>query len=187
MFATPFPCLYSPVHLLSIEAKVEPSLVVVFQDLQRLVALINDHSTRLVRMKGSVFQLSVSSIQSRLLQLRDVPNSVVADCFCLGMLAFLTTMFRAPGLEITYGYLGNQLRDCCQKIEISTPELQTVMFWLLMISRIAVFKADPAWLRVRWQKVAAPGLSWATARRRLQSVVWINFIHDEPGRKAFDG
>lgn len=166
---------------------MEPSLVVVFQDLQRLVALINDHSTRLVRMKGSVFQLSVSSIQSRLLQLRDVPNSVVADCFCLGMLAFLTTMFRAPGLEITYGYLGNQLRDCCQKIEISTPELQTVMFWLLMISRIAVFKADPAWLRVRWQKVAAPGLSWATARRRLQSVVWINFIHDEPGRKAFDG
>lgn len=172
-------------HSLSIDDIVEPRLAAVFHDIQHLAALINHHVANSTQMNGDVFQMSVSSIQSRLLRLKDVAGSPLTNGLCLGMLAFLTTMFYVPGSESITGYLAEQLRDSCQRLVPSTPKLQTTVFWLLMLSRISIFAADEPWLKIKMLETVKPGLSWTEARHRLKNVVWIDCIHDESGRKAF--
>ena len=165
---------------------VVPVLAVVFRDFQSLVVLIDDHVTSGTLMSGEWFQFYVSSIQSRLLGMKDLLQTAADECLCFGMLALLTTMFRVPTSETTYDYLDRRLRDCCQRLVASTSTFGSILFWLLIVSRISVFRFDEPWLRARWHEITPPGMSWAAARRQLQSVIWIGCIHDEPGQQAFD-
>lgn len=50
---------------------------------------------------------------------------------------------------------------------------------------ISAYGVDEPWLRERWQ-ADVPGLVWPKAPRLLQEIMWIDVIHDEPGRYAFE-
>ncbi|KPM41160.1 hypothetical protein AK830_g5428 [Neonectria ditissima] len=160
-------------------------LVNIFQDLQNLTRLINEHVGSNVLFSGNAFQTAVSSIQTRLLGLQESLNDTVAEALRLGMLAFLSTTFQVPGHKVPYKYLSNQLRISCHAIEPSTPELRDILFWLLMMGLISALDVDEVWVRSKWALACGLTSSWAQARERLQTVMWLDCIHEQEGRRLF--
>lgn len=86
------------------------------------------------------------------------------------MLAFITTTIQIPGQpRIDLPYLAIRFREACCAIEARTPEVRTLILWL----------------KERWQS-QVPDLEWTEAQGRLEEIMWINAIHDKPGKKAFE-
>lgn len=169
----------------------------VFQSLQEVTHRINMHNTQDSCLDATTFQTFYDSALSRLLSLKDsLQEDVTSECLRLGLLAFLT-LTAYHGLEIRgnkvilYPYLTSHFRDACRAMELSTPQLSTLMLWILTIGAMSVLDVDnEGWLGERWREVAQvlPGvmLSWETAREHLESVLWMRCIHDEMGQKVYD-
>ena len=174
-----------PRRLQFVDSLRDRRLVVIFRDLQSFAGLINAATSSNRRLRDTDFQRFTCSIRYRLLQLQGMLDDTFSECFRLGMLAFLTTTFPIPGQKIRYPYLTSRFHQCCAAVEAATPHLQDLMLWLLTVGAISVYSVDEPWLRERWQ-VDVPDLIWPEARRRLQEIVWIDVIHDKPGRYVFE-
>ncbi|KAM5358278.1 hypothetical protein ACJZ2D_015436 [Fusarium nematophilum] len=169
------PCFHSDVDI-PLEL-FDSRLSAVFCDVRHLVALVNAHHEQKTRLSAELFQPALSSCQTRLLLLKDSLDPL-SQWLCLGILAFLTTMFRLPGRKLQYPHLASQLHRSC---ETTDARPQALLFWFLIVSAVAV---EP-WLHGTWKRIVNPDLSWDDARVRLQRVMWIGCIQDELGRQAF--
>ncbi|KAK7416875.1 hypothetical protein QQX98_004933 [Neonectria punicea] len=169
-----------------VESLQDWRLTNIFQDLQHLTLSINEHVGSNVLFSGKSFQICVSSVQTRLLGLQGCLNDVLAEALRLGMLTFLSTTFQVPAHKVPYKYLARQLRMSCHAIEPSTPELRDILFWLLMMGLISALDVDELWVRNKWDVTCDLNSSWVDARERLRTVMWINCIHDEEGRRLFE-
>ena len=170
----------------SIANLVEPRLAQCFLDLQHFTAVVNA-ATPAHPVPSTVFQGIVSSIQYRLIALQETLADFLPECLRLGMLAFLTTTFQMPGNVVRYPYLARRFRDCYRAVE-KTPDLADVVRWLLVVGAISVCGPDEEWLRAAWAVDVAEEeeQSWDRTRERLRDVMWIDGLHDEPGRAAFE-
>ena len=135
-------------------------------------------------MRDSEFSNIICSIQYRLLQLQDRLENVLDETIRLATLAILTTTTRVPGKD-RFPHLTRRLRECICAIEPATPQLQELVLWILTVGTFSVFEIDDSWLRERW-RAHVPQLTWPEARRRLREILWIEAIHDEPGRRVFE-
>lgn len=159
-------------------------LISVFQDLQQLAGLINGTYERRTRLSVGDFQSTFSSIQTRLLYLKDTLGGS-SECLCLGMLAILTTVVRIPGRRLSYSYLARRLQQSCRAIPASSSASRTLILWLTVVCGMTVFDSSEPWLLESWEMAAEPGLSWLAARQRLQKVIWIKCVHEESGKQVF--
>ncbi|KAJ5623705.1 hypothetical protein N7510_000014 [Penicillium lagena] len=197
-FTRPSPSVDVELSLALFEASTDPRLIIVFQDLQQLTELINIHTDTNMRLGVSEFQPIISSIQTRLLNLKDSLVDTPGEWLCLGLLAFLTTMFRVPGRQVTYEHLADHLRRACSSLaasasasqSISAPTstnsgLRPVLRWLVIVCGATVCSIRERWLRELWAGIAAPDLLWAETRTELRRIMWIRCIHDESGRRIF--
>lgn len=165
---------------------LDPNVVLVLRDLQELVASANESLSSNSRLSGDKFQHPLATIQSRLLELDNEVNSITSECLRLGMLAFLTTMYQLPGHRLPYNHLNNRFRTSLRAMEPSTPELQTLTTWLVIIGLITVWDAEEPWLRAIWDNIGLES-SWAEVHRNiLCRFFWIPSIHNMPGKRAFD-
>ncbi|KAJ5598881.1 hypothetical protein N7510_011831 [Penicillium lagena] len=94
--------------------------------------LINIHTDTNMRLGVSEFQPIISSIQTRLLNLKDSLVDTPGEWLCLGLLAFLTTMFRVPGRQVTYEHLADHLRAHVAVLQQTRTELRRIM-WIRCI------------------------------------------------------
>ncbi|KAH8678172.1 hypothetical protein BX600DRAFT_146448 [Xylariales sp. PMI_506] len=159
-------------------------LASVFKDLQYYTRILNEARVPGLRRSDVEYQAVISSVQHRLLQLQGTLNDIHSECVRLALLALLTTTFQLHGRRMRYPYLADRFRECYCALEASTPELRGMMLWLLVVGTMSVYSSDEPWLRER--RVAdVPELSWDEARRRLKGIIWIDAIHDVPGRQAY--
>ncbi|KAJ5502158.1 hypothetical protein N7463_005032 [Penicillium fimorum] len=199
-FTRPSPSADTELSLALPRAFTDLRLIIAFQDLQRLTELINVHADSNMRLNTSEFQPVLSSIQTRLLHLKDLLVDMPGEWLCLGMLAFLATMFRVPGRQVAYEHLADRLRRACRALvpsesssisqSMSAPMsknsgLQSVLRWLAIVCGMTVFGTSERWLRELWAGIAEPNLLWAGTRTELKRVMWIGCIHDERGRRIF--
>jgi len=165
-------------------------LAIVYEDLQYLTVTINANVHEHTRWKGDCFQKILSSIQTRLLRLMKELKEPIQEFVCLSMLACLTTSFKIPGRIITYSYLADRFRESCLAI-IAKPlvrEMEALELWGLMIGAISVFDIEEEiWLVRRGGTVVrGKDMEWHDVQQRLQSVMWIDCIHDKAGKKVFE-
>ena len=94
-------------------------------------------------------------------------------------------------------HAASHLRDACRALEASDPHTRRLVFWVLVVGALSsVFGAvdEEAWFVDAWAHVARARedwgqggqsrlMSWEEARADLRSVLWIDRILDEPGRK----
>lgn len=163
---------------------VDSRLDTVFCDLQYFSALLNTAVVRKQTISDKQFHEIVCSIQRRLMRLQDTLPDLLGECFRLGMLAFLATLFQVPRTPCSYPYLETRLMKACQSIE-TTPDRRDLLLWLLIVGAMTVHKPEDRWLRDRWLSDVSPS-TWPEVRGRLQDIVWINALHDRPGREVFD-
>jgi hypothetical protein len=178
---------HSSTGMLSMNGRVEEKLAFVFHDLQYLTYAINANVRKHTRWESSSFQHIVNSIQSRLLQLPSTAEQPLSECLRLGMLAFLTTTFAIPGRKIPYTFLATRLQHLFHSSRHEALDAHpTVRLWALVVSAISVLNIEQDWVLEAWRKYGlASGMSWEDTRVRLSSVLWIECVHDEAGRKIF--
>ncbi|KAH8805091.1 hypothetical protein F5884DRAFT_859702 [Xylogone sp. PMI_703] len=160
-------------------------LITTLKDLQQLCHIFNAGVTNHRYPSPTEIQNRICSIQYRLLRLQGNLESILTECLRLAMLAFLATTFQVPGTEVNYPFLERSFRDCCRGIEASTPHLQDLMLWFLMIGALSVFRVTEPWLCKRWDAEVPSQMTWEDARERLRNIMWIDAIHDQPGYHVF--
>jgi hypothetical protein len=200
VFTRPSPSIDAELSLALFEAFTDPRLIIAFQDLQRLTELINTHTDSNMRLNASEFQPVLSSVQARLLHLKDLLVGMPGEWLCLGMLAFLTTMFQVPGRQVAYEHLTDRLRRTCRNLAVpaaasisqsmsasmsTNSGLRPVLRWLVIVCGMTVFGTNGRWLQELWGGITEPNLLWAEARTELKRIMWIGCIHDEKGRQIF--
>jgi hypothetical protein len=169
----------------TIDDLVDPRLATIFWDMQHFVALINEAHYRDTRLRDQSFQEAFQSIGGRLIHLEDKFDQSMDDFLRLGLLAFLSTTFKAPCGRASYKYLSNRYQQCCQGYDSTETASSSLIMWLLIMGGMIGLRTYEPWLRAKWKELVNPDQSWSEVRRQLQSVMWINFVHDEQGQKVF--
>jgi hypothetical protein len=163
-----------------------PKLVTIFGHLRYFVGLLNMTAiSSKYRLLDNDFQNCYCWLQYRLLQLRNKLDNAIDESLRLAMLAFLTTIFQIPGKPVVYPYLGRQFREYYLAADISTPRLQYLSLWTLVVGAMSVWDVEEPWLGEQWRTVVR-GLTWPEIRGRLKEVIWIDFLHDKAGKCVFD-
>ncbi|KAI8628124.1 hypothetical protein F5Y19DRAFT_154085 [Xylariaceae sp. FL1651] len=184
--------------LSSMSGIIDSRVIYILRSLQDITLRIDNHRTQNKHLDSFTFQAFYKTIWSRLLSLRYLLEDVTSECLRLGLLAYLNiTVLRVPAAKpghrdnaSLYPYLTDSFRNTCRAIELSAPQLGTLVFWLLTIGAMSVFDVDSEdWLVEKWKEAARmlPGvcLSWEDAVAHLESVVWMRYIHNDMGRELY--
>ncbi|KAF2730114.1 hypothetical protein EJ04DRAFT_580101 [Polyplosphaeria fusca] len=178
----------SPHQQVSLSGVTHPKLAVIFHDLQYASVLLNEAKETKTRLIGDKFHHIMHSVQARLMNLDDVLDTRADEYLRLVLLAFLTTTFQVvvPGTRTRYKYLENELLFFSTALQSSNYFPVEVRLWLLIVSAATSLNGQEEKLGDLWKATAREDLTWPELRQDLQKVMWINCVHDIPGKLAFD-
>jgi hypothetical protein len=166
-------------------------LVNVWIDLREFVKAINLAHQTGRNLSTELFQEALISLQYRL-QCLAYSIQDLQENFRLSMLALSTSMLlEKDGLELRCTALAKELRTALQLIECDVNNYGLKLtLWLLVVGRVSVLASpeDSCWLKAKISTTSqALGLaSWKEARLVLKTFIWIDAMHDEPGKIIFD-
>lgn len=112
------------------------------------------------------------------------------EAFRLGVLAFCSHVFlRWQNVRLPYNHLSTSYKDCLATL-ISTDHIAPpTLLWLLAIGKLAISsESDGEWWNCQLGScIKHCGLvSWTGMRDILKSFLWINVLHDIPGKEVFE-
>jgi hypothetical protein len=181
----PAPYLPLPPDLYQPSPDWDYRLANVFQDFQFLSLRINRNALKRARHDPACFQEVLTSLQSRLVHLRDVVQTPIEELVRLTMMAFLTTTFKTPGRKIPYDWVITRLGDVYKQVAGGPFQYDmTLRLWVLVTITFTIIGAQPAWVREAWRETEF-GLDWMEVKSHLLRVMWIELIHDKPGEIMF--
>jgi hypothetical protein len=135
-----------------------------------------------------VFQEVIMSIQYRLLLLEyPLETQPFEEILRTGLLAFQTSVFLLiPGLKINCDFLRGRLRLAVDALEASTRVMRDLKLWLLLVGCVATMDFGHGWLVGNVKALTAGEGDWEQVRERMRGIMWIDAVHDVPGRQMFD-
>ncbi|KAH6884820.1 hypothetical protein B0T10DRAFT_96952 [Thelonectria olida] len=159
----------------------------VFNDARDFAYVANQLIPSHEKLPPELFQEIMLSIQYRILLLEyPVETQPLEESIRLGLLAFESTVFlQIPGVKIRSGVLSSQLREAIEKLNASSLVVADMKLWLLLVGSICVFEGSESWLVESINELTGEQ-TWPEVRMRIREVMWIDRIHDEPGKRAFE-
>ena len=101
---------------------------------------------------------------------------------------FLTSLYVQPPLEHLLSQFRGVLSRICQSTDLFVP--QPIMLWLMVLYHVTVSKQYPSddWQSICFARAIshASVSTWSEARSVLKSVMWVAFVHETHGKKAFE-
>jgi hypothetical protein len=162
----------------------------IWKDAQDLSQLINDSHKSCQKIPELSLEELMTSIQSRLLMLEFNNDNMFSELLRMSLLAFLTTVFWSfPGVRFNYPYLANQLRQSYLAFTPTTTEESYIFAWALMVGATSLFHApDQTWILQKLRPLIRDNLgrTWFDVQNNLRRIMWIDSIHDVPGREVFN-
>ncbi|KAF5020645.1 hypothetical protein F66182_7322 [Fusarium sp. NRRL 66182] len=160
----------------------------VFKDLRDFSALANQLSPGGSKLKPEAFQEIMLSVQYRLLLLGfSLDQHPLQEAIRLGLLAYESIMFlQIPGVKLKSDSFSQQLRQAIQATPVQGEAAANIKLWLLLVGSMMIFDSSEEWL-VRSVQSLAGRQTWAQVRERVKEVMWIDMIHDVPGREIYEG
>jgi hypothetical protein len=158
-----------------------------FKDLRDFSTLTNRLAPSSQKLKPEAFQEIMLSIQYRLLQM-DFSNdqNPIQEALRIGLLAFESTIFlQVRGTKLKSQSFDEQFRFAIQAIPVQGEATANVKLWLLLIGSIMIFRGSEDWL-VQSIRSLVGRQTWADVQERVKEVMWIDVVHDIPGRQAYD-
>ncbi len=141
------------------------------------------------RLPEEILLDSMASVMYRLIAMsfeRASPDEVIR----LALLAFCAHIFlrwnhlKPPNLHVSVAY-----RDSLAGLSSLHTSGSRIVPWLLMVGAMSIFEDyDGPWLRP-WLRMSIDmnGVdSWTEMREILKSFLWIDLLHDMPGKDLFD-
>lgn len=143
------------------------------------------------KLSPETYNEMMVSIFYRLIRL-SFNGDAVSETIRLGMLAFCATIFLMPQdrqqpLERLLDSFRNSLFELLRRPE-RAPLPPVVLLWLVVILHfVAAEEAAAADWEGIWRGDGTPLMSvdWDEALGMLKSVMWVDFVHDVPGQRAF--
>jgi len=101
---------------------------------------------------------------------------------------FLTRQYMKQPYEHLFDLFSRALFKLCQSTSIIVP--RPIMLWLMILYHVVAYK-EPSpedWQSVWLDKAVSLTRvnTWPQAPRILKSIMWVDFVHDALGKKAFE-
>lgn len=187
-------CSHEPYNA-QIDAFVEtldPKIGNCWKDLHAFSCMSNLAYQTTRKLSPLTYNEMMISILYRLMYLSFEEGSL-QEAIRIGLLTFSSTIFltrlymRQP-YEHLFNLFGSALFKLCNSTSIIVP--QPIMLWLMVLYYMVAYdQPSPG----DWQSVwlgKAISLTevnaWPQARIVLKSVMWVDFVHDAPGKRAFE-
>ncbi|RBR26432.1 uncharacterized protein FIESC28_00726 [Fusarium coffeatum] len=155
-----------------------------FKDLRDFSFLANRLSPTSQKLKPEAFQEIMLSIQYRLLQLSF--TEPLQEALRVGLLAYESTIFlQIQGTKLKSESFRVQMQETIQAVPVLGEATANIKLWLLLVGSMMVFEGTEEWL-VQTIRSLAGRQGWKDVRSRVRDVMWIDVIHDTPGRKAYE-
>ena len=155
-----------------------------FKDLRDFSCLANQLSPTSQKLKPEAFQEIMLSIQYRLLQLHF--SEPLQEALRVGLLAYESTIFlQIQGTKLKSESFRDQMKEAIQAVPVLGEATANAKLWLLLVGSMMVFEGTEEWL-VQTIRTLAGRQGWEDVRARVRDVMWIDVIHDNPGRKAYE-
>jgi hypothetical protein len=187
-------CSHEP-HEAQIHAFVDaldPKLGNSWKDLHAFSCLSNLAYQTTRKLSPDTYNEMMISILYRLTHLSFEDDSL-QEAIRTGLLTFSSTIFLTRHyMKQPYEYLVNlfssALFKLCQSTSIIVP--RPIMLWLMILYHVVAYK-EPSpedWQSVWLDKAVSLTRvnTWPQAHRILKSIMWVDFVHDTPGKKAFE-
>lgn len=168
---------------------VDKRLMDIFQDMQHAVWLLNESIKKGVKYTGEAFQPILDSVQSRLLSLDDQIDDSFSECIRLAMLAFHSWAMNFPSIQFRATHLESRLETCWRSLdeEHNSDERFAIQLWISVVAAGSLSGFSGDWMTDRFNATVRELVpTWNEANKRLTEVMWIESIHDEPGRSTFE-
>ncbi len=135
-------------------------------------------------MSTSLFNEALISTFYRLIHLLSL-DGPLSETLRIGMLAFGVSIFLASNLaKQPYASLIERYRNCLLELRAnSTKTPPSLLLWLLLLWEILI-PVELDWLEDII--IGSQIRSWGEARRIVKSIMWVDFMHDAPGKKVFE-
>lgn len=168
---------------------LDVKLCYIWADLQEFSRSANLAFQTGQKMDCILFTEILISVQYRLMFLDIAPESTDKAIY-VGMLAFSTNIFlRMKDLAIPLHNVSAHLRDSIIGPVLMGDATLEFKLWLLFVARICVVTENESpWLQPEMKKTleALNLASWKAAKERLKRYLWIDVVHDNDGRKAYE-
>lgn len=144
-----------------------------------------------IKLSDQILLNAMGSLMYPLLRM-EFPTYPINEAIRLGLLAFCSHSFlERRGIRLPNGYLCKKYRTCLENVNTQPGGAPQVSLWLLMIGKISVFTSETdgsAWIisRLRENSSFNEICSWPRLRLILKSFLWIDILHDAPGKKIFE-
>lgn len=175
----------SPIEILIHDQDIK--LQNVFADMRDFTRMANVFINSKDKFQPELFQEIMLSIQYRLLLLEySFDTQPLSEAIRVGLLAFQATIFlQVPGLKLKFDHLAGRLRLAIDALDASTPVLADLKLWLLLIGSIALVGSDELWLMSEVTDLTVED-DWTHIRERMKSIMWVDVVHDTPGKAVFE-
>ncbi|OTA52248.1 hypothetical protein K449DRAFT_391545 [Hypoxylon sp. EC38] len=163
-------------------------LAMIWTTMGGFCSLINFTANSKTRIPKEAFLGTMASVMYGLIDMEfDVRST--NEVIRLGLLAFSSSVFlQWKQMRMSYAHFSTLYKDCLMRVDFSDIPAQ-LQLWLLMVGAISVFgKTDYDWLKppLRTTMNLCQIGSWTDMRHLLSTFMWIEIVHDEPGKSIFD-
>ncbi|KAJ9149317.1 Fungal specific transcription factor domain-containing protein [Pleurostoma richardsiae] len=178
------------VEVVNFVEKLDWRLVNIWRDLHEFAQLGNLAYQTQRQLQHDAFHEMMASIHYRLLHLL-FSDSAADEAVRLGMLAFAATVFlQWVGVRLQYQRLRESLEAALRRLKNEVDDVPPwLVVWLIASGSVSVFQeVEGTWLQ-QWldDTLKRVGVrSWGQARETLRGVMWIDLLHDRPGRAIFE-
>jgi hypothetical protein len=144
-----------------------------------------------IKLSDQVLLNTMGSVMYALLRMNFSTNPI-NEAIRLGLLAFCSHSFlERRGIHLPNGYLCKNYRTCFEDVNTQPRGASQVSLWFLMIGKISIFTSDTddsAWIKSRLRENIGlnKDCSWPQLRLILKSFLWIDILHDAPGKTIFE-
>ncbi len=174
------------------EVTVDTRLHNAMRDLHAFSCISNVAYQTKSKLSPDTYNEMTISILYRLAHL-SFERDPLQEAIRIGLLSFASTVFmQRHFMEQPYDHLLNIYSNALLKLYESTNiDLPVpILLWLTMLSHVAMAKGHlPMDWRSVWldEVILRAGIdSWPQLREMLRSIAWVDFIHDQLGKQAFE-
>jgi hypothetical protein len=159
----------------------------IFADLQAFGSVANKLVNSRRKLRPDLFQEIMLSIQYRLMLLEyDTEEQPIEEAIRLGLLSFQTSVFiQMKAIRVKYDYIMVRLKTSLSHFPETTPGLADLKLWIHLMAAIALYDPEQTWIEEGICRLTA-GRPWEEVYVAMRSIMWLDLVHDAPGRMLFN-
>lgn len=153
---------------------------------------MNSVADKNIKLGDQILLNTMGSVMYALLRMNFSTTNPINEAIRLSMLAFCSHSFlERQGIHLPNGYLCENYRTCFEQSNTELQGASHISLWILMTGKISIFTSDTddsAWIKSRLKENISmnKNCSWSQLRRILKSYLWIDILHDTPGKTIFE-